>query len=186
MNAETCGLAGVKLFRPAVHRDARGFFREVSRRSVLEAEGVALPFVQVNLSVSAPGVLRGLHYQKEHVQAKLVAVCVGAVRDVVVDCRPGSPTFGKWAAFTLTAEGGEELFVPAGFAHGFAVLGDVPATVLYQCDDYYHPGDEGGVRWDSPALAIDWPVRDPVLSEKDRSLPPFSPDLAFPSVRRYS
>lgn len=180
MTIETCPLEGVRLLRPPVFRDARGMFKELSRRDAYAALGIDSDFVQVNSSVSSPGVLRGLHYQRRFVQSKLVAVAAGAVWDVVVDCRPASPTFGKWSAFTLTAEGGEELFVPKGFAHGFQVLGDAPAAVVYQCGDYYHAGDEGGVNWASPALAIPWPVRDPVLSDKDRNLPPFSPDLEFP------
>jgi len=179
---ETCELAGVLFRRVRVFPDSRGSFKELSRVEALAAAGVTAPIVQVNCSVSRPGVLRGLHYQLKFPQAKLVTVAYGAVHDVVVDCRPASPTFGRWAAFDLTADGGEQLYVPRGFAHGFAVLGDAPAAVVYQCDDYYHPGDEGGLLWNSPALAIPWPVRDPVLSEKDRVLPPFAPDLPFPSV----
>lgn len=184
MIAETCPLSGVLLLKPPVFRDSRGCFKELSRRDSYAALGVDTDFVQVNSSVSGPRVLRGLHYQREHVQAKLVSVCSGAIWDVVLDCRPGSPTFGRWHSFTLTAEGGEELFVPEGFAHGFEVLGEEKAAIVYQCTDYYHPGDEGGVNWASPALAIDWPDRDPVMSEKDRLLPPFSPGLAFPSPRK--
>lgn len=183
MTVETCDLEGVLLLKPPVFRDSRGFFKELGRRSWLEQLGIDADFVQVNTSVSAPGVLRGLHYQREHVQAKLVAAVSGAIWDVVLDCRPASPTFGKWRSFVLSAAGGEELFVPEGFAHGFEVLGRENAAIVYQCGDYYHAGDEGGVNWASPALAIDWPVPDPVMSEKDRVLPPFSPDLAFPAPR---
>ena len=113
-----------------------------------------------------------------------MSVAFGELFDVVVDCRPSSPAFGKWASFLLSAERGEELYVPAGLAHGFQVVGNSPAAVVYQCDDYYHAGDEGGLNWASPALAIPWPDRDPVLSDKDRALPPFSPDLVFPSFGR--
>ena len=180
MNVETCRLGGVLLLRPDVFRDSRGCFKELSRRDSYAALGVDRDFVQVNSSISRPGVIRGLHYQKRFVQAKLVAACSGSIWDVVVDCRPDSPTFGAWEAFTLTAEGGEELFVPEGFAHGFAVLGDEPAAIVYQCSDYYHPGDEGGVNAFSPALSIAWPVPEPTMSEKDRTLPPFSPSLDFP------
>ena len=178
---ETCRLAGVILFRPVVHGDARGYFKELSRRDAYAEAGADTDFVQVNASCSRPGVLRGMHYQLRHTQAKLVAVAAGAVYDVVVDCRRASPTFGRWAGFTLTAEGGEELYVPEGFAHGFQVVSRENAVVVYQCNDYYHPGDEGGVNWASPALGIDWPDRDPILSDKDRALPDFSPDLPFPS-----
>ncbi|MBQ7666443.1 MAG: dTDP-4-dehydrorhamnose 3,5-epimerase family protein, partial [Kiritimatiellae bacterium] len=134
MTVEKCDLGGVLLIRPDVFRDGRGLFKELSRRDAYAALGVDTAFVQVNSSISAPGVLRGLHYQKRHVQAKLVAVCAGAIWDVVVDCRPASPTFGKWRAFTLTADGGEELYVPEGFAHGFAVLGGEKAAIVYQCN----------------------------------------------------
>lgn len=180
MNTETCSLAGVLLCRPAVFGDRRGFFKEISRRSDCEAAGMH-PVLQTNMSYSKPGVLRGLHYQIRHPQEKLVSVAHGEIFDVVVDCRPASPTFGRWESFRLSASRGEELFVPAGFAHGFQVLGDEPAAIVYQCDDYYRPGDEGGLNWASPALAIPWPVAEPVLSDKDAALPPFSPDLAFPA-----
>lgn len=179
---EAGALAGVLFRRVRVFPDVRGSFKELSRADALAAAGVSRPFVQTNCSVSRPGVLRGLHYQVRFPQAKLVTVAHGAVHDVVVDCRPGSPTFGRWAAFDLTADGGEQLYVPRGFAHGFAVLGKSPAAVVYQCDDYYHPGDEAGFRWDSPALAIPWPVRAPILSEKDLGLRPFAADLPFPAV----
>jgi dTDP-4-dehydrorhamnose 3,5-epimerase len=183
MTAETCSLQGVLLLKPSVFRDSRGYFKELSRRDAYAQLGVDTDFVQVNSSVSAPGVLRGLHYQKKFVQAKLVAVCSGSIWDVVVDCRPRSPTFGRWEAFTLTADGGEEIFVPEGFAHGFAVLGDKPAAIVYQCTDYYHPGDEGGVNWASPSLGIDWPVGNPILSDKDKALPAFSTALEFPEPK---
>ena len=183
MNTETCDIPGVLLCRPAVHGDARGYFKEISRRNECEAAGMR-PVLQTNMSFSKPGVLRGLHYQIRHPQEKLVSVAVGEIFDVVVDCRPSSPAFGKWASFLLSAERGEELYVPAGLAHGFQVVGNSPAAVVYQCDDYYHAGDEGGLNWASPALAIPWPDRDPVLSDKDRALPPFSPDLVFPSFGR--
>lgn len=180
MKTESCSIPGVLLCRPAVFPDARGYFKELSRANECAAAGMPDAFVQTNMSFSRPRVLRGLHYQIRHPQAKLVSVAFGAVFDVVVDCRPSSPAFGTWASFRLSAEGGEELYVPPGLAHGFQVLGDSPAAVVYQCGDYYHPGDEGGLRWDSPSLAIPWPFPDPVMSEKDRALPVFSPDLPFP------
>ena len=179
MTFTPCTLPGLLLARPAVHPDARGYFKEISRRAECEAVGMN-PVLQTNMSYSKPGVLRGLHYQIRHPQQKLVSVAHGEIFDVVVDCRRSSPFFGRWESFRLTAAGGEELFVPAGFAHGFQVVGDEPAAVVYQCDDYYHPGDEGGVNWASPALAIPWPGAEPVLSDKDAALPPFSADLVFP------
>ena len=183
MDISPCDIPGVLLLRPAVHPDRRGFFKEVSRNDECAAAGLPDGFRQVNMSYSKPRVLRGLHFQIEHPQAKLVSVAHGEIFDVVVDCRHGSPAFGKWAAFRLSAERGEELFVPAGLAHGFQVVGDEPAAVVYQCDDYYRPGDEGGLHWASPALAIPWPVASPILSDKDAALPPFSPDLRFPRFR---
>ena len=170
MSFETCILPGAVIVRPKVFPDNRGYFKEVSRRDTYAANGIDRDFVQINMSHSRHGVLRGLHYQLKFPQAKLVSVAYGAIYDVIIDCRKSSPAFGKWIGVKLTAEGGEELFVPEGFAHGFTVLSD-QAAVVYQCSDYYHPGDEYGLNWASKKLAIDWPEAHPILSDKDLALP---------------
>jgi dTDP-4-dehydrorhamnose 3,5-epimerase len=128
------------------------------------------PFVQDNLSFSAQGVLRGLHYQLRHPQGKLVYVLFGAVFDVAVDIRKGSPTFGHWTGKILSADNHRQLYIPPGFAHGFCVLSET-AQFAYKCTDFYSPGDEYGIRWDDPSIGIDWPVTAPLLSEKDHQYP---------------
>ena len=171
----TCDLEGVVLCAPKVMRDSRGFFKEISRADACAANGMgAGGFVQVNMSHSVRGVLRGLHYQMKHAQAKLVSVAHGSIYDVIVDCRKSSRTFGRWIGVELSAEGGEELFVPLGFAHGFYVRSET-AAVVYQCSDYYQPGDEYGVNFASPSLGIGWGFggAQPVVSEKDAVLPAF-------------
>ena len=172
MSFETCCLPGVVVVRPRVFPDARGFFKEISRRDLYAANGIDRDFVQVNMSHSRRDVLRGLHYQLGFPQAKLVSVAYGRVYDVVVDCRRSSPAFGQWFGLELSAEGGEEIFVPEGFAHGFHVLSDA-AAIVYQCSDYYHPGDEYGLNWASKRLSIGWAAGTPVLSAKDAALPMF-------------
>ena len=132
--------------------------------------GIGVPFVQDNLPRSTKGVLRGLHYQLKHPQAKLVSVIRGAVFDVAVDIRQGSPTFGKWVGSILSDENRHQLFVPKGFAHGFCVLSD-EVDFLYKCSDFYIPGDEYGIRWDDPEIGIDWPMEDVVLAAKDLNAP---------------
>jgi len=170
----TCELEGVVICTPKVIRDNRGFFKEVSRRNLCAENGIRCEFLQVNMSYSTRGVLRGLHYQLKFPQAKFVSVAHGEIYDVIVDCRKSSKTFGKWIGVKLSAEGGEELFVPEGFAHGFSVRSET-AAVVYQCSDYYHQGDEFGVNYASPSLGIDWGLGGtvPVMSEKDLVLPAF-------------
>lgn len=162
--------------------DDRGYFMETYKKPDFERGGIACDFVQDNQSRSTRGVLRGLHFQIQHPQAKLVRVVAGSVFDVAVDVRAGSPTFGQWEGVVLSAENRRQLFVPRGFAHGFLVLSD-RAEFCYKCDDVYQPGDEGGLMWDDPSLAIEWPplngdgTFDPtkiILSEKDKLHPPFS------------
>ena len=167
MNVIPTRLHGVMLIEPRVFRDARGSFFEAWNRARYADAGVPGEFVQSNVSFSNRGVLRGLHLQTPRLQSKLVSVLAGEVFDVAVDVRVGSPTFGQWDGVVLSAENRRQLFVPAGFAHGFAVTGG-DATVLYQCDAYYAPADEMTVLWDDPALGIAWPVADPILSDKDR------------------
>lgn len=168
-----CGIEGLAVIEPAVHFDERGYFMETyNQRDMLEA-GLTMSFVQDNQSMSAGGVLRGLHYQIKHPQGKLVRVVAGAVFDVAVDLRPGSPSCGKWHGELLSAENRKQLYIPEGFAHGFYVLSGT-AEFVYKCSDFYHPGDEGGLRWDDPDIGIEWPIAPgtaPILSEKDRNNP---------------
>ena len=163
-------LPDIVIVHPRVLADARGDFRELFHADRYAAAGLPATFVQDNVSRSRRGVLRGLHLQSPNAQGKLVAVVAGAVLDVAVDVRRGSPTFGRWAAVELTAENGVQLWIPPGFAHGFVVLGE-GATFAYKCTAPYCPADELTVRWDDPALAIDWRVDAPVLSEKDAAAP---------------
>ncbi len=132
--------------------------------------GINKNFVQDNLSFSVKGTLRGLHFQIKHPQAKLVQVISGEIFDVAVDIRPGSPTYGKWTGIYLSEQTLTQVFVPEGFAHGFCVLSET-AHFLYKCSDFYAPDDEGGILWSDPDIAIDWPIKDPVVSDKDRRHP---------------
>lgn len=163
-------LPGVRLIEPTVFGDERGFFLESFHVQRYAEAGIPGPFVQDNHSRSRQGVLRGLHYQLQHPQAKLVWVTRGEVFDVVVDIRHGSPTFGRSVSVMLTEDNHRRLYVPAGFAHGFCVLSDM-ADFLYKCDDFYHPEDEGGILWCDPDLAISWPVSAPLISPKDQCYP---------------
>lgn len=167
MNVIQTPLPGVVIVEPKLYGDSRGTFFEAWNRARYAEFGVPEICVQANVSFSEAGVLRGLHLQTPRVQSKLVSVLAGEIYDVAVDVRVGSPTFGRWTGVRLSAENHRQLFVPAGFAHGFAVTAG-PATVMYQCDAYYAPTDELTIRWDDPALAIDWPVARPILSDKDR------------------
>ena len=167
-------LNGVLLIKPKVHQDHRGHFFESFRQDALKEMGVTLNFIQDNQSLSNAGILRGLHFQAPpHAQGKLVRVIKGAVRDVVVDIRKESPTYGQFAAFELNEENFHALYVPPGFAHGFLTLRD-QTIFTYKCTDYYHPETEGGVLWNSPELNIPWNIDQPILSEKDTKLPTFN------------
>jgi len=164
-------LPGVLLIKPRVFEDPRGFFMETYRADELAAAGVHETFVQDNYSRSARGVLRGLHYQLRRPQAKLCRVVRGEVFDVAVDIRVGSSHFGKWVGAVLSEDNRHALYLPKGFAHGFAVRSDV-ADFLYKCSDYYDAADDCGVLWNDPALAIDWNTPSPIISAKDqRNLP---------------
>jgi dTDP-4-dehydrorhamnose 3,5-epimerase len=163
-------IPGVLIVEPAVHADGRGFFFETYHAERYRQHGIDGPFVQDNHSRSVAGTLRGLHLQLRRPQGKLVRVIEGEVFDVAVDVRRGSPTFGKWVGVTLTAENFRQCYVPPGFAHGFCVVSPV-AQVEYKCTDLYDPASEIGVAWNDPALAIAWPVCDPVLSPRDRQHP---------------
>lgn len=163
----------VQIIEPTVFGDDRGYFMETYQIDEFAAAGIDKPFVQDNQSRSTKGVLRGLHFQIEHPQSKLVRVVSGEVFDVAVDLRPDSPTYGKWEGAVLSAENRRQFFVPRGFAHGFLVLSDV-AEFCYKCDDVYHPNDEGGLMWNDPEIGIEWPILEGmelVLSEKDKAHP---------------
>ena len=163
-------LPGVLLVEPDLFRDPRGWFLETFHERKYRDAGIAYSFVQDNQSRSVRGTLRGLHAQLRRPQGKLVRAVSGEIFDVAVDIRPGSPTFGKWTAATLSADSFRQMFIPPGFAHGFCVLSDI-AEMAYKCTDFYDRSDEIGIRWNDPAIAIAWPVRDPLLSEKDAALP---------------
>jgi len=184
MNVITTDLPGVLLIEPKVFGDHRGFFLETFQQERYRRAGIALPFVQDNHSRSRRGVLRGLHFQLRHPQGKLVQVMRGAVFDVAVDIRRGSPTFGQWAGVRLSSENHRQFYVPPDFAHGFCVLSDT-ALFSYKCTDYYHPETEASILWNDPEIGIDWPVREPALSDKDREAPPLR-DLPAQRLPRYS
>ena len=170
MNFRPTPLAGVILVEPDVHRDARGFFLETYHAGKYKAGGIDTVFVQDNHSRSSKDTLRGLHAQWRKPQGKLVRTLQGEIFDVAVDVRLGSPTFGKWFGATLSSENHHQLWVPSGFIHGFCVLSET-AEVEYKCTDLYDPGGELGVRWDDPAIGIDWPIAQPILSAKDAAAP---------------
>ena len=150
------GIEGLCVITPAVHGDNRGYFMETYSQRDLEEQGIHINFVQDNQSMSVKGVLRGLHFQKNFPQTKLVRAIRGSVFDVAVDLRPGSATYGKWYGVLLTEENRKQFLIPRGFAHGFLVLTDT-AEFCYKCDDFYHPNDEGGLAWNDPGIGITWP-----------------------------
>ncbi len=164
------GISGVLLIKPKVWGDDRGYFVETWQKDRYVDVGVNLPFVQDNHSRSTYGVLRGLHFQKTHPQGKLVSVSMGSVFDVAVDIRFNSKTFGKWFGIELTKENQWQLWIAPGLAHGFVVTSEF-AHFHYKCTDYYYPDDEGSFRWNDPTFNIIWPVKNPILSEKDKKAP---------------
>ena len=175
-------IEGVKIVEVKTYGASRGYFMETYKQSDFVAGGIGCVFVQDNQSSSTRGVLRGLHFQIDHPQSKLVRVVSGKVFDVAVDLRKDSATYGKWEGVVLSAENKRPFFIPRGFAHGFLVLSD-SAEFCYKCDDVYHPGDEGGLMWNDPKIGIEWPALDGddhfdgsqlVLSDKDRRHPPLS------------
>ncbi len=177
-------LPGVLIVEPVRFADSRGVFFESWNMRRYAASGIPEKFVQDNVSQSARGVLRGLHFQNPQAQGKLVSVLCGEVYDVVVDIRRGSPTFGQWTAVTLDAESGKQLYVPEGFAHGFCVTSN-SAVFTYKCTDFYAADCEHTIRWDDPQLNIGWPVGDPLLSDKDRDASCLK-DLAAETLPAYS
>ena len=150
------GIEGLCVITPTVHGDNRGYFMETYSLRDMQEAGIDIHFVQDNQSMSVKGVLRGLHFQKNFPQTKLVRVIQGSVFDVAVDLRPGSKTYGKWYGVELTAENKKQFLIPRGFAHGFLVLSNT-AEFCYKCDDFYHGNDEGGLAWNDPAIGITWP-----------------------------
>lgn len=164
------------IFEPSVFEDSRGYFFEAYNEQAFSKEGIEIKFVQDNQSSSSYGVIRGLHYQlNPYAQTKLVRVLEGKILDVAVDIRKGSPTFGKHFSIELSSSNKKQLFIPAGFAHGFSVLSQ-SAVVLYKCDSFYNKASEGGILFNDPALEIDWhvPVDEAIVSDKDRALPLFA------------
>ena len=161
-------IEGVYIIEPKMFGDNRGYFMETYNENDFKAAGLNYVFVQDNQSKSKAGVLRGLHFQIKHPQAKLVRVLEGEVFDVAVDLRKGSKTYGKWTGVVLSEENKKQFLIPRGFAHGFVVLSE-SATFAYKCDDFYHPEDEGGIMWNDPEIGIEWPYKGEVLlSEKDK------------------
>ena len=175
-SVQETGIDGLKVITPRIFGDNRGYFLETYTRRDFEAIGITCEFVQDNQSFSSKGVIRGLHYQKEFSQSKLVRVVKGAVFDVAVDLRAGSPTFGKYYGVTLSDENKKQFFIPKDFAHGFLVLTST-AEFVYKCDDYYHPNDEGGIIWNDPTVGISWPLDEIggtdnlLFSDKDQKWP---------------
>ncbi len=169
MTVTQTDLPGVILIAPPVFADDRGYFLQTFHQPQYREAGIDLPFVQDNHSHSAQGVLRGLHYQLRKPQGKLIHVVRGEIFDVAVDIRRGSPTFGRWTGVILSEHNHHQLYVPPGFAHGFCVRSQT-ADVIYKCTDVYNPGDEYGILWSDPELAIDWQLAQPRLSPKDAVL----------------
>lgn len=164
-------IEGVYIIEPKVFGDNRGYFMETYNENEFKSNGLEYTFVQDNQSKSKKGVLRGLHFQTKHPQAKLVRVLEGEVLDVAVDLRKGSPSYGKYVSVILSEENKRMFLIPRGFAHGFVVLSET-ATFTYKCDDFYHPEEEGGILWNDPDLDIDWIYKgEPILSEKDKVHP---------------
>jgi dTDP-4-dehydrorhamnose 3,5-epimerase len=185
MNIVQAPLPDILIIRPKIFGDQRGFFYESFRSDRYTSHGITGPFVQDNLSRSARGVLRGLHFQNPKTQGKLVSVLQGRVLDIAVDVRRGSPTFARHVAVELNDQNRRQLWIPRGFAHGFLVLSDF-ADFFYKCDEYYSPADEVVVRWNDPAIGIDWGIEAPILSARDaaasllaeiRTLPPYEKSL---------
>jgi dTDP-4-dehydrorhamnose 3,5-epimerase len=173
MNLIPTSLPGVLIIEPRVFRDERGFFLETYHAQRYREAGLDATFVQDNHSRSTRGTLRGLHWQAERPQGKLVRVLLGEIYDVAVDIRPDSPTFGKWVGFTLSADNFRQAWIPPGYAHGFCVTSEV-AEVEYKCTDFYDPPSERGLIWNDPEVGIAWPIQDPILSPRDRQHPRLS------------
>ena len=177
----TCPIEGLYVIEPTVFKDERGYFMETYNQNDFKEAGLDMVFVQDNQSMSVKGVLRGLHYQKQYPQGKLVRAVRGTVFDVAVDLREKSATYGKWFGVILSAENKKQFYIPEGFAHGFLVLSD-EVEFAYKCTDFYHPGDEGGLKWDDPEIGVDWPIEEGmelIISEKDKKWGGFKETFRF-------
>ena len=166
----TCDIEGLYVIEPTVFKDERGYFMETYKLIVFQDAGLNMTFVQDIQSMCVQGVLRGLHFQKQYPQGKLVRAVRGSVFDVAVDLRSDSKTYGKWFGVTLSAENKKQFYIPEGFAHGFLVLSD-EAEFAYKCTDFYHPGDEGGLLWSDPEIGVDWPIEpgmELIISDQDK------------------
>jgi dTDP-4-dehydrorhamnose 3,5-epimerase len=170
MEVKELSLPGVKLLRPRIFSDDRGFFRETFRKPLYAQAGIDCDFMQDNHSFSKRGTIRGMHFQRFPGQAKLISVMLGTIFDVFVDIRPESATFGKWEGVYLDGSKGEQLFIPIGYAHGFCVVSDT-AHLYYKVSTLYDPAEERSFRFDDPSVGIDWPVKDPLISERDKICP---------------
>jgi dTDP-4-dehydrorhamnose 3,5-epimerase len=170
LRARATAIPDVLIIEPDVHKDDRGYFMETYHTKRYREMGIDVTFVQDNLAHSTKGTLRGLHYQQPNAQAKLVQAIQGEIFDVAVDIRSGSPTYGKWVGEKLSVTNNKQLFIPIGFAHGYCVLSDT-ALVSYKCSSFYSPEDEKGILWSDPDLKIEWPLKNPLVSEKDQFLP---------------
>lgn len=165
-----CDIEGLCVIEPTVHRDSRGYFVETYNQNDMKEAGLDMVFVQDNQSMSTKGVLRGLHFQKNFPQGKLVRALKGRVFDVAVDLRSGSATYGKWFGVELSEDNMKQFYIPEGFAHGFLVLSDT-AIFAYKCTDFYHANDEGGLKWDDPEIGVEWPIEEGtelIISDKDQ------------------
>lgn len=179
MKVTHASIKDVLIIEPDVFNDNRGYFMETFHQDRYLRCGIDSRFIQDNLSFSIQGTLRGLHFQINHPQAKLVQVFAGEIFDVAVDLRQNSPTYGQWTGIRLSAENHRQMYIPKGFAHGFCVMSQ-QALFAYKCSDFYAPDDEGGILWSDPNIDIHWPVENPIISAKDRKLPmlsELSPDL---------
>ncbi len=177
-------IEGLYIIEPKVNPDERGYFMETYNQKDFEEEGLDMVFVQDNQSMSVKGVLRGLHYQKQYPQGKLVRVVRGSVFDVAVDLRTHSDTYGKWYGLELSAENKKQFYIPEGFAHGFLVLSD-EAEFVYKCTDFYHPGDEGGLIWNDPSIGVEWPIEEGmklIISDKDTKWGSFDETFKFEAI----
>ena len=172
--------AGLKIVQLKIYHDNRGFFVERFNKKLFQELGLPVDYFQDNHSLSSPNVIRGLHFQNNPSQAKLVGCLRGKILDVAVDIRKDSPTLGKYFSIELSAENGKLLFIPEGFAHGFAVLGNEPADVMYKVDNQFSKEGDGGIRFNDPDLKIDWQISNPIISDKDKNLPLFADYLKNP------
>ena len=176
-----CDIEGLYVIEPTVFKDERGYFVETYNQNDFKEAGLDMVFVQDNQSMSVRGVLRGLHYQKQYPQGKLVRAIRGTVFDVAVDLRTSSKTYGKWFGVLLSAENKKQFYIPEGFAHGFLVLSDL-AEFCHKCTDFYHPGDEGGLAWNDPEIGVEWPIEpdmELIISEKDKKWGGFKDTFKF-------